>query len=318
MRSPINLFRRAARGPRARALACLSVLMAGLLLVTGCGSDDSKSASAGAQKLDTLEPGKLKVAVESYMPYTALRGGKLVGLDSDIINAVADKLGLEVQPQLTDFNGMLGGVQSHRVDITVGGVAWSKERQQQGLFTDPPYYSPPAMGVHSGKTYATVDDLEGQRLGTVTGYVWVKSIKAVPGAKLGAYPNANGVFDDLGSGRLDVGFLDPLLIIYYQKQRPDQKIQTQYLTPPSASEVKAHPEYEFFRPYMTSFYIPKQEPKLEKAVSAEIRKMYANGEMAKLITKWGGDPQKFLKPAPEMAATRRGVDRPSNWTPPSI
>jgi polar amino acid transport system substrate-binding protein len=318
MRSPINLFRPAARWPRARALACLGALMAGLLLVTGCGSGNSKSGSAGAQKLDTLESGKLKVAVESYMPYTALRGGKLVGLDSDIINAVADKLGLEVQPQLTDFNGMLGGVQSHRVDITVGGVAWSKERQQQGLFTDPPYYSPPAMGVHSGKTYSTVNDLEGQRLGTVTGYVWVKSIKAVPGAKLGAYPNANGVFDDLGSGRLDVGFLDPLLIIYYQKQRPDQKIQTQYLTPPSASEVKAHPEYEFFRPYMTSFYIPKQEPKLEKAVSAEIRKMYANGEMAKLITKWGGDPQKFLKPAPEMAATRRGVDRPSNWTPPSI
>jgi ABC-type amino acid transport substrate-binding protein len=140
----------------------------------------------------------------------------------------------------------------------------------------------------------------------------------VPGAKLGAYPNANGVFDDLGSGRLDVGFLDPLLITYYQKQRPDAKIQTQYLTPPDAAQVKEHPEYEFFRPYMTSFYIPKQEPKLEQAVSAEIRKMYASGEMAKLIEKRGGDAQKFLTPSPEMAAARRGVDRPSNWTPPSI
>jgi polar amino acid transport system substrate-binding protein len=73
------------------------------------------------------------------MPYTALRGGKLIGLDSDIINSIAKKLDLKVEPQLTDFNGMLGGVQSRRVDITVGGVAWSKERQQQGLFTDPPY-----------------------------------------------------------------------------------------------------------------------------------------------------------------------------------
>jgi polar amino acid transport system substrate-binding protein len=319
MRGSINLFHPAARWPRARALACLGVLMAGLVLVTGCGSGNSKSgASAAAPRLDTLEPGKLKVAVESYMPYTALRGGKLVGLDSDIINAIAAKLGLQVQPQLTDFNGMLAGVQSHRVDITVGGVAWSKEREQAGLFTDPPYYSPPAMGVRSGKTYSTIEDLQGQRLGTVTGYVWVKSIKEVPGAKLGAYPNATGVFDDLGSGRLDVGFLDPLLLIYYQKQRPDQKIQTQYLTPPSDAQVKQHPDYAFFRPYMTSFYIPKQEPKLEQAVSAEIRKMYASGEMAKLIKKWGGDPQKFLKPSPEMAAERRGVDRPANWTPPSI
>ncbi len=290
------------------------------VVIAGCGSGgDSGGGGTGtsAKRYDTIKPGVLKVAVESYMPYTALRGGKLVGLDSDIIDAVAKKLDLKVEPQLTDFNGMLGGVQSRRVDITVGGVAWSVERQKQGLFTDPPYYSPPAMGVQSGKTYSTVDNLQGQRLGTVTGYVWVKSIKAVPGAKLSAYPNATGVFDDLGSGRLDVGFLDPLLLIYQQKQRPDQKIQTQYLTPPTDAEVKQHPDYEFFRPYMTSFYLPKQEPKLEKAISAQIRAMYADGEMAKLIRKWGGDPAKFLAPSPWMAAMRRGVDRPSGWSPPS-
>jgi ABC-type amino acid transport substrate-binding protein len=298
-------------------------LVAALLVAAGCGSSDKTPSSAssgggGARKLDTLEPGKLKVAVESYMPYTAIQGGKIVGLDGEIINTIAARLGLQVQPQLTDFNGMLGGVQSHRVDITVGGVAWSQERQKQGLFTDPPYYSPPAMWVGSGKTYDGVDSLQGQRLGTVTGYVWVKSIKEVPGAKLGAYPNANGVFDDLGSGRLDVGFLDPLLITYFKKQRPDSKIETQYLTPPSDAQVKQHPAYEYFRPYMTSFYIPKQSPKLEQAISAEIRKMYASGEMAKLIEKWGGDPKRFLTPSPEMAAARRGIDRPANWTPPSM
>jgi polar amino acid transport system substrate-binding protein len=300
-----------------RTWTAIAVLCIGLAGLTACGSDDS-GGSGSAAKLDTIDQGKLKVAIESYMPYTALKGGKLVGLDSEIINSVADKLGLEVQPQLTDFNGMLGGVQSHRVDITLGGVAWSAERQKQGLFTDPPYYSPPAMGVRNGKSYSTIEDLQGQHLGTVTGYVWVKSIKAIPGAKLGAYPNANGVFDDLGSGRLDVGFLDPLLIINEQKARPDQKIQTQYLTSPTDQQVKQHPEYEFLRPYMTGFYIPKQEPKLEKAVSAEIDKMYASGEMAKLIEKWGGDPEKFLTPSPWMAKMRQGVDRPTDWAPPAV
>jgi polar amino acid transport system substrate-binding protein len=288
-----------------------------VLLVAGCGSDDGAATGGGGAGLDTIEEGKLKVAVQSYAPYTSLRGNRIEGLDGDIIHAVADKLGLEVQPQLTDFNGMLGGVQSRRVDITVGGVAWSEERQKQGLFTDPPYYSPPAMGVHSGETYSTVDDLQGLKLGTVTGYVWVDSIKAIPDAKLGAYPNANGVFDDLGSGRLDVGFLDPLLIINQQKARPDQKIETQYLQPPSDAQVKEHPEYEFFRPYMTSFYLPKQSPKLEAAISNEIRAMYENGEMAKLIEKYGGDPAQFLTASPWMAAMRQSVDRPADWTPPS-
>jgi polar amino acid transport system substrate-binding protein len=213
---------------------------------------------------------------------------------------------------------MLAGVQSRRVDITVGGVAWTAERQKQGLFTDPPYYSPPAMAVRSGQTFRTVNDLEGLDLGTVEGYVWVKSIQAVPGAKLHAYPDGNGVFDDLGAGRIDVGFLDPLIIIAAQKERPGLNIETQYLTPPTAQQVKEQPAYEFFRPYMTSFYLPKQAPKLEKAISAEIRSMYQSGEMKKLIEKWGGDPNQFLKPSPEVAPTRRGVDRPQDWEPPSI
>lgn len=184
-------------------------------------------ARCPARQLDTIDPGVLRVAAQSYMPYSAVNGSEIVGLDGEILHRIADRLGLEIEPQQTDFNGMLGSVQSHRVDITIGGVAWTEERQEQGLFTDPPYYSPPAMGVPAGKRYETVEDLQNQRLGTVTGYVWVDSIQAVLGAKLGAYPNALGVFDD-ASKRLDVGFLDPLLIVYYQKQRPDQQIETQY------------------------------------------------------------------------------------------
>ena len=152
----------------------------------------------------------------------------------------------------------------------------------------------------------------------MTGYVWVKSIKAVPGAKLGAYPNANGVFDDLGAGRVDVGFLDPLIIIAAQKQRPELKIDTQYLTPPTAAQVKAKPAYAYFLPYQTGFYLPKKATKLERAISAQIDAMYDNGELDKLVRKYGGDPKQFLVPAADVATARRGVDRPQDWTPPSI
>jgi polar amino acid transport system substrate-binding protein len=294
------------------------VLAAGLLALTACSGDKTAAVSGTAADLDTIEPGVLKVAVQPYARYTSAVGDKLTGLDSDILTAVAKKLGLEIQPEVTDFAGMLAGVQSRRVDITIGGVAWTADRQKQGLFTDPPYYSPPAMAVRDGETYKTVDDFRGLDLGTVEGYVWVKSIQAVPGAKLHAYPDGNAVFDDLAAGRIKVGFLDPLLIIAAQKQRPELKIQTEYLTPPTDAEVKAQPAYAYFRPYMTSFYLPKQSPTLEKAISDEIRKMYANGEMTKLIEKYGGQPDEFLKPSKDMAATRRGVDRPADWQPPSV
>ena len=304
---------------RSLAVALSATLMLSTVAACGSGGDDApKNVSAKTAALGTLTPGVLKVAVEPYAPYTTEQGGKIVGLDGDILTYIAKKLGLQVKPQVTDFAGMLAGVQSHRVDITVGGVAWSADRQKQGLFTDPPYYSPPAMAVHSGKTYRTVADLKGRSLGTVDGYVWVKSIQAVPGAKLHAYPDANGVFDDLGAGRIDVGFLDPLIIIAAQKQRPDLKIATEYLTPPTTAEVKAKPALQYFEPYQTGFYLPKKATKLERAISAQIDAMYKNGELAKLVKKYGGDPEKFLKPAADMAAARRGVDRPGDWTPPSI
>jgi ABC-type amino acid transport substrate-binding protein len=301
----------------------MAALSAMLLIpaVAACGSegdDEPTNVSAKTAALGTLTPGVIKVAVQPYAPYTSVQGDKIVGLDGDILAYVADKLGLEIKPQVTDFAGMLAGVQSRRVDITIGGVAWSADRQKQGLFTDPPYYSPPAMAVRSGKTYKTVDDLKGLDLGTVEGYVWVKSIQAVPDAELHAYPDANGVFDDLGADRVDVGFLDPLIIIAAQKERPDLKIDTQYMTPPTAAEVKAKPAYAYFQPYQTGFYLPKKATKLEKAISAEIDAMYENGEMEKLVKKYGGDPAQFLEPSADVATARRGVDRPQDWTPPSI
>jgi polar amino acid transport system substrate-binding protein len=304
---------------RSLALALSAMLLMSTAAACGSGGDDApKNVSAKTAALGTLTPGVIKVAVQPYAPYTSVQGGRVVGLDGDILASVAKKLGLKVEPEVTDFAGMLAGVQSRRVDLTVGGVAWSAERQKQGLFTDPPYYSPPAMAVRSGKTYRTVSDLEGLNLGTVEGYVWVKSIQAVPGAKLHAYPDANGVFDDLGAGRVDVGLLDPLLIIAAQKQRPDLKIETEYLTPPTAAQVKAKPAYQYFQPYQTGFYLPKTATKLERAISAQIDAMYASGEMRKLVRKYGGDPKQFLVPAADVATARRGVDRPQDWTPPSI
>ena len=153
--------------------------------------------TARADALETLKPGVLRVAIEPYMPYTALKDGKLVGLDSDILAAIASKLGLKVEVSVTDFPGMLAAVQSQRADITVGGIAWSDARRKVGLFTDPPYYSPPAMAVHGAANYPDVASLEGKALGTVTGYVWAKSIAQVPQASPHTYPTADSVFEDL-------------------------------------------------------------------------------------------------------------------------
>jgi polar amino acid transport system substrate-binding protein len=302
------------RSPRGWLLGATLLLTTALAACSGGGTTP---APAGPD-LGTIDQGVIKVAYEPYAPYTSLEGDQLTGLDADILNAAAAKLNLQVTPVETDFPGMLASVQARRVDITIGGVAWTAERQKQGLFTDPPYYSPPAMAVRQGENFTSVADLQGRSLGTVEGYVWVDAIKQIPGANLHVYPDAASVFSDLGSGRIDGAFLDPLIIIAAQKSGANAGIGTTYLTPPTAAEVKAHPAYSYFQPYMTGFYLPPQETKLQTALNEQINAMYKDGSLATLITKYGGDPAQFLKPSPDMSAQRQAADRPASWTPPSL
>ncbi len=303
---------------RLTLLAGLASVLMAVALVSVSGLASGASAGAGGTGLDTLKPGVLKVAIEPYAPYTSFEHGKQVGLEADMLYAVAAKLHLKVQTVVTDFTGMISGVQSHRFDITTGGIAWSAKRAAAGLFTDPLYYSPTAIAVTNGKVDKNIHDLEGLRLGTVTGYVWVDGIKQISNAKLHTYPNTQVVFDDLKAGRIDAAIIDPLLLVDVQKKRPDLHMKVEYLAPPSDAEVAAHPAWTWFRQYQVAWYIPNQEPKLEKAISAQVRALYESGQETKFIRKWGGAPAEFLKPGAWISKERRGVDRPANWNAPRI
>jgi polar amino acid transport system substrate-binding protein len=247
----------------------------------------------------------------------AQQNGKLIGLDSDIFNYIAKQLHQKINIVVTNFAGMLSDVQTHRVDISIGGIAWSPTRAKVGLFTDPPYYSPVALAEQRGEHITTIAGLQGKSVGTVTGYIFVDAIRQIPGATLHAYQDAPSAFTDLADSRVNALVIDTLLVIYQAKQAASSGITSDYLTPPTAAQLAAHPGYSAFEPYMTGFYVPKQEPKLVAAMDKVIRQMYANGVMAKYLAKWGARPALFLKPSPGMAQQRHAVDRPASWTPPS-
>src|SRR5262249_41879138 len=146
--------------------------------------------------------------------------------------------------------------------------------------------------------YATTDAFRGKKVGTISGYLWEKAIKATDGiAEAKTYPDAVSMFSDLDNGRLDIGFIDPLLIPYEAKKNPDSKFGISYFQEPTDAQVAAKPDLVNYRQLQISFYLAKEATKLETALNTEIRKMYADGKLTELITKYGGDPNQFLKPA---------------------
>lgn len=70
------------------------------------------SLSSIANAFELAEQGKLTVAFTGDMPGSGWQDGKLVGYDGEIMQRIADKLGLKIQPALMEWSGTIASVQS--------------------------------------------------------------------------------------------------------------------------------------------------------------------------------------------------------------
>lgn len=293
-----------------------SLAVAAFMLAAG-GAGNSTTAAGADYGLIT--PGQVVVAISTgNMPYNGLKDGKLTGLDGELFARAAADLGLTVKVVEIDFTGLLAGVQSRRFDIGIGDVAWRKARADKGLFTDPPFYSPAVAAEKPGLHARTIDSLSGLNLGTQDSFFFIDGLKKIPNAHLHLYPSQQALFADLDAGRIDVAFLDPLGMVQAHKLAPNLKFDEVTFVAPTTQQLTATPEYGVFLPFMDGWYLNSREQGFQAALNREIRKFYSNGFAAQEIKNWGGNPDVMLKPHPSFAADRRGVDRPAEWTPPSI
>jgi polar amino acid transport system substrate-binding protein len=289
----------------------------GFAALTGCGSSTGDGAGTTSDGGGQFSGQTVTVAVTPTMPYIGLENNKLTGLDGDLFNKAAANLGLTVKPVAVDFPGLLAGVQSGRYDLGIGGISWTEERAEAGIFTDPPYYSPAVLAEKPGTDARTVKDLEGKKLATVQSFFYIPALQKVPGATLQTYPTFQAALMDLSSGRVDIAFLDPLTVVYTKKKNPSLNYDTVTLEPPTEQEVAQNPEYTAFQPSMSGWYLNNKSTALRDALTKQIREFYADGTAAAAVKEWGGEPSGMLTPIPGFAAQRGKVDRKADWTPPS-
>ena len=126
----------------------LGLAAAGALLMAGCGDDKgaAKSAASGeaqqGQLMETIKKrGKIIVGTSSgYPPYVFVDSGsadkKVIGLDIEMCQQLADKLGVKMEVQDMGFSALLSSVTAGKVDIAVGGVSPTPEREKVMAFSD--------------------------------------------------------------------------------------------------------------------------------------------------------------------------------------
>ncbi len=117
-------------------------------------------ADSDEEPVDTLEYGKLKVATNAYFPpYEYYSGGKIVGVDVEIVEAIAARLNIDVVWQDVELDAIFFGLQNNSYDIGIAGVTETDERN---LCADPSYsYATNAqiVIVREGSDISNPDDL---------------------------------------------------------------------------------------------------------------------------------------------------------------
>ena len=171
-----------------RSFLAAAGVAAAALALTACGSSASSTASsvassaasseaASASELTTVEAGKLTMATNAaFPPYEMTTdAGEFEGIDIETAQAIADKLGLELQIDDMDFDAALLSVQQGKADIVMAGVTVTDERKAVMDFSDSYATGIQSIIVPEGSDIATPDDLAGKKIGTqrgTTGYIY--------------------------------------------------------------------------------------------------------------------------------------------------
>ena len=135
-------------------------------------AEDAEAAEAAtdAAEVTTVEPGVLTMGTNAtFPPYEYKDGDDVVGIDAEIAQALADKLGLQLEIVDMDFDSLVASVQSGKIDMSLAGMTVTEERKQNVDFTDSYATGVQVIIVKEDSDIASADDLEGKLIGVQQG-----------------------------------------------------------------------------------------------------------------------------------------------------
>ena len=179
--------------------------------VASSAAASSEAASAAATELTTVEAGKLTMATNAaFPPYEMTTdAGEFEGIDIETAQAIADKLGLELQIDDMDFDAALLSVQQGKADIVMAGVTVTDERKAVMDFSDSYATGIQSIIVPNDSDIASPDDLAGKKIGTqrgTTGYIYCSD--DFGDENVVAYDDGLTAVQALNNGQVDAVVID--------------------------------------------------------------------------------------------------------------
>ena len=206
-------------------MACL-MLMA---LMAGCGSSDNE--------LNLVEDGKLIMSTNAAFPPYEMTDdqGNFIGIDVEVAQAIADKLGLELVIDDMKFTAALEAAQNGKSDMVMAGVTVTADRELVMDFSDSYATAIQVVIVPEDSDITSIDDLEGKKIGTqmgTTGYLYSSDTPENGGygeENVVAYENGITAVQALLNDQIDCIVIDNAPAQTFVQENPGLKIlDTEY------------------------------------------------------------------------------------------
>ena len=259
------------------ALLLIAVLILSVLTACGgSGGDEGSDEGATGTWAAIEESGVLNVGTEgTYSPYSYHDDSdNLVGYDVELLQAIGEKLGVEVQFTESKWDGLIAGLDASQYDIVADQITITDERKEKYLFSDPYTY---VYGVVITRDdydeISTFEDLDGKNVSLTSSSNWAQLSESY-GATI---VPTNGFSESIQlvlEERADATVNDNVTYLDYKNQQPDSKVKVAA----EATEINE-----------SAILIRQGDEELQSKINEALAELKEEGKLTELSIKYFGE-----------------------------
>ena len=202
--------------------------------------------------------------------------GAIIGFDVDMLNAIAEEEGFEIEFINVAWDPLLAGMATCNYDLSASAMTITEERAQSFNFSDPYFAAGQLVAVaFDNTTIGGKDDLAGMTIGVQLGTTGDIEAQAIEGATVKSYDQIALAFLDLMNGQVDAVIADNTLVYEYVNQNPEE---LKYVG-------------DVFTAEMFGIAVCKDNTELLEKINHGLAAIKARGVLDELTAKWftGGE-----------------------------
>ncbi|MFZ3584168.1 amino acid ABC transporter substrate-binding protein [Loktanella sp. DJP18] len=170
------------------------------------------AAFALSATLSTAQAETLNVGMSGgYFPFTFVKLDELQGFEVDFMNAIAAETGDEVNFVTMSFSGLIGALESGRIDTIANQITITPEREAKFAFSQPYVFDGAQVVVKDGNedTITGPADLSGKTVAVNLGSNFEELLNALPNAAdIDIRTYESNIAQDTAIGRVDAFVMD--------------------------------------------------------------------------------------------------------------